>query len=85
MKKLCDALLLIQKYNAMPIQQVAEEFAAWSNQEIPQKVIDDFELTGLTNIDFLTNNVTGSYKTIFDINNDFEWYYNFYLSLRRGH
>ena len=55
MEELKKALELRQKYLSMKLEDVVKEFEEYTNQKIPQEVIDEFEMSGLNNIDFLTN------------------------------
>jgi hypothetical protein len=79
MKELIKALELRTHYNQMPLEQVAKEFAAFSEQEIPQSIVDDFE--GFNNINFLTSDflIQKGLKNLYQVShpargNDFSLY-----------
>ena len=61
MDNLIESLDLVKKYNDMDIEEFAQEYAEYSNQEISQEVIDKFKFTGLNNIDFIRSNFLKSF------------------------
>ena len=54
MKEIVVALSVIKKYNQMDFEEFVKEFEEYSNQKIPQYLIDEFHFMGLNNIGFIT-------------------------------
>ena len=61
MYELIKAIELERKYNKMDLHDVVKEFEEYTNQEITEKIIDDFRFCGLSNIDFLTSDFLNKY------------------------
>ncbi len=55
MEALILALEVRKRYNKMSLENFIKEFEVYTQQEIPEEIIDEFKLTGLCNTDFLNN------------------------------
>lgn len=67
--KLAKSIKLIQDFNAKPLNEVAQEFSEFSNQQISDEIIDSFARKGLNNEDFLMSDFLTKYgiKTLFQV------------------
>ena len=61
MKELLSALELIKKVNSENLDSVAKDFSNYSNQEISSDAVQNFKLTGLDNVAFLTSDYLNYY------------------------
>lgn len=55
MENLVSAIRLVGKYEMMDLEDVVKEFEAYSNQIIPEEVVQEFRFTGLSNVDLITS------------------------------
>jgi len=61
MKELLSSIQTIKEYNSKDINEVAKEFSEYSKQDISEAAIQNFKLTGLNNVDFLTSDYLNYY------------------------
>jgi hypothetical protein len=73
-REVLKAILLLRELDNMSLKEVAERCAKFSNQIIPDEVVESFSMTGLSNEDFLTSDFLEKYNL-----NPIQ-YYSFFLS-----
>lgn len=79
MIQLLKAIETIKEFNELSLREVANRFAEYSGQTIPDEAINDFNFTGLDNVDFLTSDWLNGHdlKNLYQIQDNRkikEWY-----------
>lgn len=62
MQALRDAILLIERYKNMPLEQSVKEFEEFTGQVVPEKAISEYKFIGLHNVDFYVSNYLNNYS-----------------------
>ena len=60
-KALLSAVQIVNNAEKLKLSDIIKEFEVYSDQQIPQNIVDDFIFTGLSNLDFLTSDYLNKY------------------------
>ena len=60
-KTLLSAVQIVNNAEGLKLSDIVKEFEVYSDQQIPQNIVDGFIFTGLSNLDFLTSDYLNKY------------------------